>query len=259
MATESIAEKIRERFSSAAATYDQLSAIHREIGILLIGRVARGAMPRRVLDLGMGTGYLTERIALTFPDAFVVGVDAALGMARFASLHRRDIHTVCADAGTLPIKKGSMDMIISNLALQWAVDLDAVFRSCREALGEDGRMVATVFGGGTFRELFAAIEKTALRPGLTLERLADFEIIRGATEKCFGPGSILTREERRVEFPSMKDLLRWVKGLGANALGPDVFIGKEHLRRAEEYYQRYFSSDKGVFATLETIWLDARR
>jgi len=258
MMAERVVERIRRGFSGAAAMYDSLSGIHQDVGGRLLEKISV-TRPRRILDIGMGTGHLTERIAVRFPSAKVIGVDFAWGMARYAALRRDRIGSVCADAMALPFQPGTMDLVVSNLALQWASRLDQVFAGCADRLTADGQMITTLFGRETFRELFEAIERTSARRVLSLPRLIDAESVRQAARASFGRTAECSREETRVEFATMHELLRWVKGLGANAFGRHVFIGKEHLRRAEAYYKTRFASSQGVFATMEVLWVDARR
>jgi ubiquinone/menaquinone biosynthesis C-methylase UbiE len=76
-----------------------------------LGRLA--SPPRRVLDLGTGTGAVARLVADRFPEAEIVGVDIAARMieeARRLTDSSRITYQV-ADAQTLPFAEGSFDLI----------------------------------------------------------------------------------------------------------------------------------------------------
>src|SRR5262245_13370989 len=93
-----IDKKIRGAFSNAAMQYDVLTSLHKEIGRDLLKKAGNGlkpfptkdnvipspAEPERILDVGMGTGWLTNRITHYFPGSIVVGLDFAPGMIEVA-------------------------------------------------------------------------------------------------------------------------------------------------------------------------------
>ena len=78
-----IDQKIRKAFSDAAVQYDVLTGLHKEIGRELIHKVKEREC-QRILDVGMGTGWLTNRLTYFFPESNVVGIDFASGMIEMA-------------------------------------------------------------------------------------------------------------------------------------------------------------------------------
>jgi SAM-dependent methyltransferase len=73
--------------------------------------------PRRILDLGTGTGVAARTLAKRFPDAEVVGVDLSPGMVEEArnllepELASR-VRYQAADAAKLPFEDGSFDLVV---------------------------------------------------------------------------------------------------------------------------------------------------
>ena len=63
-------------------------------------------------------------------------------------------------------------------------------------------------------------------------------------------------EHIKVHYPSMMDLLKWIKKIGANRLANGSRVGKDWLNRTDQYYQQHFSDRMGVQATLEIIWME---
>jgi malonyl-CoA O-methyltransferase len=110
------------------------------------------------LDAGAGTGHASEALQRRYPESQVIALDSAFGMLREASRRSSLVspfHKVCADAEHLPLAAGSVDLIISNLMLQWCHP-DAVFAEFRRVLAPRGRLNFTTLGPGTLHELRAA-------------------------------------------------------------------------------------------------------
>ena len=272
-----IDEKIRRAFSDAAMQYDILAGLHQEIGRELLAKAAGGPLKAAgtesvdaVLDVGMGTGWLTGRLKNYFPDARVVGLDAADGMIEAARCRQEEFHIVQADAGRLPFHGGRFDLVISNLAYQWMSDLFLAFGECHRVLRDDGKLCMTMFGYHTFRELFDALAKTRedgsglaiVRPALgeaSLRRLAGKEEIAAALNKAGFRDARVEEETVRTHFPDMLALVKWIKDIGANALMNIRFVGRDWLAKASAYYSRTFPDRWGVCATFEVIWVQARK
>jgi SAM-dependent methyltransferase len=73
--------------------------------------------PRRILDLGTGTGRAASAVARRWPDADVVGVDLAPEMIAEARRHLADelasrVRFEVADAARLPYSDGAFDLVV---------------------------------------------------------------------------------------------------------------------------------------------------
>ncbi len=69
MVFQIIDQKIRSAFSNAAVQYDALTSLHKEIGRELAKKVIDNEEADYILDVGMGTGWLTKKISFYFPDS----------------------------------------------------------------------------------------------------------------------------------------------------------------------------------------------
>lgn len=130
----------------------------------------------RVLDLGCGDGALTARVAQT--GATVIGLDSSpelVAAARALGLDAR-----LGDAQTLasaPPGEPPFDAILTNAALHWMPDADAVIRGMAAVLRPGGRVIGEFGGHGNV----AAIV-TALHAGLRARGL-----LRPTTFRWFFP------------------------------------------------------------------------
>ena len=100
------------------------------------------------VDVGAGTGRLTGLLKKRYPKAEVIALDLALGMLAQARRHAswwRPFRRVAGDAQALPFADGSMDLLVSNLCLQWC-ELPAALYEFRRVLRPGGRIALSVWG-----------------------------------------------------------------------------------------------------------------
>ena len=263
MILKTIDQKIRKAFSNAAVYYDILTSLHKEIGRDLIKKILPLASVETILDVGMGTGWLTQRLPHYFPGSIVTGVDFAPGMIEAAQRQNEEgFHIVEAHAGRLPFKKESFDLIISNLAYHWIDDLPQAFQECRRNLKSDGTLGVTMCGRQTFDELFTALENTQTQENnrpMAIRRLPSKEQISQALEQTGFENAEVKEERIKIRFPDMMALVQWTKDIGANALEKDIYIGRDWLSRANEYYRQHFQDRFGIYATFEVVWVVAKK
>jgi len=152
-------DRVRRSFDRAAATYDEAAVLHREVRETLLQRLDLMALaPRVVVDAGAGTGHATRALIRRYPKSLVIGLDASRPMLMAAARQQswlRRFARVCADAAQLPLADGSVDLIVSNLMLQWC-DPDAVFAEFRRVLAPHGLLHFTTLGPDTLLELRSA-------------------------------------------------------------------------------------------------------
>ncbi|MSP12055.1 MAG: methyltransferase domain-containing protein [Chloroflexi bacterium] len=108
----------------------------------------------RILDLGCGTGHLTQQIAQS--GAEVVGLDAAPGMIEQARKNYPDLQFVLGDGADFQFPQ-SFDAVFSNAALHWIKKSAQVVACVAAALEPGGRFVAEFGGKGNITSVVSAI------------------------------------------------------------------------------------------------------
>ncbi len=107
-----------EKFNRWASTYESsrvqnflVDRVHRAVLELLVT-----AEPRRVLDIGCGTGRLLRTMGARWPAAQLTGVDAAEGMVEVARrlMPTATFYTGVAEA--LPLPDASADLVLGTLS-----------------------------------------------------------------------------------------------------------------------------------------------
>ncbi len=256
--------RVARRFNRHARSYDD----HARIQADMVERVVRSVRaveppPARVLELGSGTGRLTERLVELLPRATLDAVDIAEKMvvaARERLGSTRRVRFAIADVEEQEWGEGRFDLIVSSATVQWLSTVEETFRRLTRALLPGGGMIHATFGPRTFEELFSvfgAVEaERGLAPrarGLSPPTAEVWErTLRGLGLEAVRVSSSLVRPT----YASCRACLADVRGTGASYSPtgrPDVAVLAEVMRR----YDREYPVAGGVVATYEVIELSA--
>ncbi len=110
-----------------------------------------------VLDVGCGTGRLTEKLLERLPAGRVIALDISSNMLHaargyLAPQFAAQVRFARADAAALPVA-GRADAVFSTATFHWVLDHPALFRSVFAALKPGGRLVAQCGGGPNIQRL----------------------------------------------------------------------------------------------------------
>jgi trans-aconitate methyltransferase len=118
----------------------------------------------RVLDLGCGTGHLTQQIAAS--GASVTGMDSSPAMIEQARRAYPDIPFEIGDGMAFRVPD-PVDAVFSNAALHWMIRPAAVAASVRDALRPGGRFVFEMGGHGNMAAVYGALAEAVSAAGHT--------------------------------------------------------------------------------------------
>jgi malonyl-CoA O-methyltransferase len=253
---------VRRSFERAAADYDAAAVLQREVADRLLERLSLMKLqPEVVLDAGAGTGYGTVALARRYPKARVIALDLAHGMAchargRFGFFARRlrGHGFVCADVERLPLADASVDLIFSNLTLQWCNPLDAVFEEFRRVLRPGGLLLFTSMGPDTLKELRASW--AAADGQVHVNSFMDMHDVGDALVRARFADPVMDVERLTVTYRETDQLLRDLKAIGAhnvNAGRSSGLTGRRRYAVMREAYERY-RRDGLLPATYEVVY-----
>ncbi len=248
---------VREAFSHAAASYDAAAVLQREIADRLLARLDLiKLVPETIADIGAGTGYCTARLERRYRGATVVALDISPAMLAHARRQRSWFSRqrfVCGDAERLPLATGSMDMIVSNLALQWC-DPDSAFREFVRVLRPGGLLMFTTFGPDTLRELRAAwrsVDSDAhVHDFIDMHDLGDALVRAGFAEP------VMDVERFTLTYADVKSVLHDLKRIGAHNAAvsrPHALTGKARFQRFVAAYEAMRQQGR-IPATYEAVY-----
>ncbi|MEG4031135.1 MULTISPECIES: methyltransferase domain-containing protein [unclassified Microcoleus] len=136
-----------------SALYEQNHAFVWQYGESLLDLLAPKA-GEQILDLGCGTGQLTEKIAQS--GALVQGIDSSLSMISTAKVNYPHIKFDTANARSFQVEE-ALDAVFSNAVLHWIKQSDAVINCVEKALKPGGRFVAEFGGKGNVGAIVRAL------------------------------------------------------------------------------------------------------
>ena len=266
---------VRRNFARAAANYDAAAALQREVGARLAERLEYlKVAPAAILDAGSGTGHAMGELAARYPAAHVLALDSALPMVRAArerarrgrSLLRRLLapvrahrgspapHFVCADVNALPFPGVVLDLVWSNLTLQWVNDLPRVFAEFRRTLRVGGLVIFSTFGPDTLKEIRAAFARadghTHTNRFIDMHDLGDLLVQAGFADP------VMEMEPLTLTYAEPQAMLAELKALGAtNATRgrPRGLMGAARWRRMLAMLEK-MRRDGRIPVTFEVIY-----
>lgn len=265
-------QAIRAAFERAAAGYDQAAYLQQEVARRLDERLeVMRIEPAIILDAGCGTGYALPRLAARYPQARLLGLDLALGMLQQARTRGPQtgrwrkwltpftprpapLACVCADIERLPFKRDSLDMVWSNLALQWVGDLEGCFREVHRVIRPGGLLAFSTFGPDTLKELrqaFAGLDDHA-----HVNRFIDMHDIGDMLVHAGFAHPVMEMEYITLTYADLKSLLRELKAIGADTVleGRRMgLMGRRQWQRLTDNYER-LRRDGRLPATFEVIY-----
>jgi malonyl-CoA O-methyltransferase len=263
--------RVRQAFQRAADSYDAAAVLQHEIADRMLERLDYIKLaPKILLDAGCGTGYALGPLRRRYPQASAVALDIApamlahargdltftdrLSAALFGRSSRGTILPVCADVARLPLRPASLDMIWSNLAVQWCDDLPQVFTEFRHALAVDGLLMFSTFGPDTLKEMRAAFAEvdghTHVSRFIDMHDIGDMLVHAG-----FGD-PVMDMEIITLTYDQVEDAMRDLKAIGAHnaTLGrARGLTGKSRWQRLRAAYERYRREGK-LPATFEVVY-----
>ncbi|MEA3229177.1 MAG: methyltransferase domain-containing protein [Campylobacterota bacterium] len=195
--------KVSKEFSKNALSYEANNSIQNSVVKKLLSHIK--TQPQNILDLGCGSGAVCKSIEWDYNH--FTGVDFAKGMLE---LHpkAKNIESIYGNFNDKEFFNtlfctANYDYIISASALQWADDLESVFKNIKKL---NAPIALAIFTSNTFK---------------TLNDTAGLDsILRGAKEveklqkKYFNAESEVVNY--KLEFHSTRDIFKYIKQSGVS-------------------------------------------
>ncbi|HEX4110445.1 MAG TPA: class I SAM-dependent methyltransferase [Solirubrobacteraceae bacterium] len=144
-----------------ARTYDRSSEPQQSWAADVLARLEGIAPDACVLDVGCGTGRVTEALLELVPQGRVMALDASPDMVELAQRRLGGRASVwCQDVLTLDADE-QFDAIVSTATLHWVGDHDRLWRVLARALRPGGRLEIQCGGAGNIDRVREVIEAVA--------------------------------------------------------------------------------------------------
>lgn len=256
--------KVRDLFSKAAKTYDRHSFIQAKVADYMFSQLKTQGRVLGILDIGTGTGRLSEKLKRIFPKARIFGLDFASGMLEEAKNKHKDLCLIQADAHELPFKIKSFDLVVSNVSYQWSDNLAGAFVEAARILKDGGYFLSAIFGNKTLEELRLSFleargDKRKILPNFELPHKK--EIFQALKEAGF---KNITIEQKLMKerYANTLNLIEWIKLTGANystRVLPNNLGASIILKEAAKIYESRYRDNGNIYATFEVIYAQANK
>ena len=216
--------KISSEFSKYASHYGSHNVIQNKVVEKLISHII--GEPKKILDLGCGSGAVCKNVSWKY-DSFTA-VDFAPGMLE---LHPKSqiIKTINGDFNDKllfdKLQANKYDYIISASALQWADDLEFVFKNIKKL---DAPIALAIFTSNTFKTLNATASLESI--------LRSAEEINTLQKRYFDAAFEIVKY--RLEFESTRDMFKYIKQSGVSG-SRKVLDYKQTKKLMREYPVNY--------------------
>jgi malonyl-CoA O-methyltransferase len=244
--------KIAKSFGAASNSYDVSARLQRYSGKHLMPW-----LPNRhdltVLDLGCGTGFFTDILSSKYQH--VIGLDLSTKMLKFSQQNRSaDIGWLEGDANHLPLQDNSIDLVYSNLMIQWCDPLDIVLKEILRVLKPGGVFLFSTLTDGTLFELKSSWQQVD----------DDQHVINFKTELALemllnsNDSMLLEQKSSQIilEYENVVHLARELKSLGANRVhnkNNKGLSGKGKWQQMSDAYQD-FQEPNGIYPATYNVY-----
>ncbi len=155
-------------FGAAARHYESSAGVQRIVAAHLAEMAARAPLPApaQILEIGCGTGLLTQEIRACWPAATLIATDLAPEMLAAAG-RRGAASQLLAMDGEAPVFEGPwFDLILSSLAFQWFTDLPAALARLHALLRPGASLYFATMGAESFASWRQAHEACGVEAGI---------------------------------------------------------------------------------------------
>lgn len=244
---EGYKKKIAYKFNKASKNYDQYSKFQRECGNNLC-KLTGCIIQSKLLDAGCGTG-LFSRYWKSFNNQ-VIALDISYGMLEQAKRRNSANIYILGDIENSPLIDKTVDIIFSNLAIQWCNDFSRALSELYRILRPGGFLVLSTLIKGSLIEL----------------KQSSKNIDNCSNVNCFLPISSiynalspyrykLINKIKSFYYSSVLDLLKDIKGVGSSYLYDRNNLGlrsKKYLNDLEKFWP--YHNKKGFKLSYNVVY-----
>ncbi|MCX9155028.1 methyltransferase domain-containing protein [Niveibacterium sp. 24ML] len=256
----------RLRFGRSAPHADAGGFLAREVAQRMAERLAYiRHEPARLLDAGCGIGPDFALLGERYPKAERFGVDFALPLIQMARSERSffqrllggarstDPRLICGDVEALPLARATMQMVWSNLMLNWLADPMPAVREMHRVLEVGGMLMFSTLGPDTLKELRAAMPAGS---GERVHRFIDMHDLGDCLVRAGFSEPVMDMETITLTYADLDGLLADLRRAGATNVSdarPRGLAGKGAWARARAAYEQ-LRQDGRLPASFEIIY-----
>lgn len=251
------------RFSAASGTYHQAAVVQQQVAGKVFQILAPLLPVKQMLEVGCGTGVLTEMVCRAFPGVQIDAVDVSSKMIAQAKQRLADatnVRWIVSDANELALGM-NYSLIVSSSSLHWIHPLEDSIARLSGLLEPGGALIFALMVQGTLKELHACRRLAA--PGKPIRRsLPTQQEVHAALETAALKIMDEQQETVRLHYPSAAVILRQLhqQGVtGGHLSSSGLALTRSELEQLIRDYDRNYSDKRGVVATYRVCYFSAMK
>jgi len=251
---------ITARFSASASTYNRHSSLQESIAKELVEFIPADTDGSAILEIGCGTGFLTEKLFTKFPkaNALVLDIsDAMLTVAKERLKSFENIEWLQKDLNQLEVDK-EFTLSVSSSSFHWIQPLTLAFSKVAKHSSSNAKLVFAMMTSNTFRELNEARRKITPQKGSGTTLPHTDEVINALEVNGFKI-SLQKVKTYKTSHASCKEFFKTIheQGVTGQNKKPSI-LSRSELTNLMNYYDKTFKDKDGsVFATYEVLFVTA--
>ena len=174
----------------------------------------------------------------------------------------KNIDLIC-DEEFLPIKKSSLDLIISFFNLHSSNDMPGILYQINQSLKSNGLFMGCLFVGDTLKELRFCLAKAEeeISMGISprISPFADLQDLSNLLQRANFNLPVADIDRHKVTYDNPLNLMEDLRRMGETNILKEKqknFLRKDILERSVEIYKDNFSlKNEKIFATFEIAWI----
>lgn len=246
-------ELVGLRFAKHYEDYQKCAIVQRHIATTLadsIDACCPSLDIQSAMEIGMGTGFLSRRLAKLYPQARWIFNDLVPDAQAWIpqDLLQKEVMMGDAESLELPLH---LDMLASASALQWLRDLDSFFQRVYQSLKMDGIFAFSSFGPEHMTELRqltgVGLDYLSLEEMNEKLRQVGFEVIHA------------TQWTETLHFETARQVLEHLRQTGVNSTAAQTWTPRKLLQFCRQYEQQFRVTDGSLPLRYHPILLIARK
>ncbi|OQM34335.1 methyltransferase domain-containing protein [bacterium endosymbiont of Pedicinus badii] len=224
--------KISKKFDQVSKYYEKNNFLQKISGNYLkkvLGIIRKNC----ILDAGSGTGFFSRFFK---KHNYVIALDSSWKMLQYSKYKNSADFYVLGDMEYIPIKNESIDVIFSNLSIQWC-DMKKVKSEFFRIIKKGGKIAFSTLVKGSLVELQNAWKKID-----DYKHINSFEKKENIISFCFPYKYDIFFKVKKFYYYRIIDIFRDFKNTGTNYVDRknsfSGLIGKQKIKKIEKFWPR---------------------
>jgi malonyl-CoA O-methyltransferase len=249
-------KNIKFFFDKSADTYEQAGIIQKKVADYLLNMIPADFYST-VVEIGSGRGFVTKQLIEKIFFNKYINIDISIKLLKkLKGTLQSKCAYINAQAERIPLRFNSVDLIVGSSCLHWIENPANSFLEILKLLKDNGKFYFSIFLSNTLIELQNVSKISGFGSFYPLKpALFYIELLDSTSNLKYR----YTTKKFLEYFPSVKDLLISHKLTGTNYTKNKKFCGKEAFKRFCEIYENLYSTNKGIYATYEVLFIEGQK